>query len=52
MSTSSGPTGPGAGVQGITEADIANYLAQTPGFFERHDLPDGEWIQIIRLGGE
>jgi uncharacterized protein YigA (DUF484 family) len=22
--------------QGITEADIANYLAQTPGFFERH----------------
>jgi len=26
----------GAGVQGITEADIANYLANTPGFFERH----------------
>lgn len=25
-----------AGVQGITEADIANYLANTPGFFERH----------------
>ena len=24
------------GVQGITEADIANYLAQTPGFFERY----------------
>jgi hypothetical protein len=23
------------GVEGITEADIANYLAQTPGFFER-----------------
>ncbi len=23
------------GVQGITEADIANYLANTPGFFER-----------------
>jgi hypothetical protein len=23
-------------VQGITEADIANFLAQTPGFFERH----------------
>ena len=22
--------------QGITEADIANYLVQTPGFFERH----------------
>jgi uncharacterized protein YigA (DUF484 family) len=24
------------GVQGITEQDIANYLANTPGFFERH----------------
>ncbi|MEP7283305.1 MAG: DUF484 family protein, partial [Rubrivivax sp.] len=24
------------GVQGITEADIAEYLQQTPGFFERH----------------
>src|SRR5450432_2373150 len=24
------------GVQGITEADIANYLASSPGFFERH----------------
>ena len=24
------------GVQGITEADIANFLANTPGFFERH----------------
>ncbi|MDP3823200.1 MAG: DUF484 family protein [Burkholderiales bacterium] len=24
------------GIQGITEADIANYLVQTPGFFERH----------------
>ena len=24
------------GVQGITEIDIANYLANTPGFFERH----------------
>jgi uncharacterized protein YigA (DUF484 family) len=24
------------GVQGITESDIANYLANTPGFFERH----------------
>jgi uncharacterized protein YigA (DUF484 family) len=23
-------------VQGITESDIANYLANTPGFFERH----------------
>ena len=26
----------GQGVQGITETDIANYLANTPGFFERH----------------
>ena len=24
------------GVQGITEGDIANYLAASPGFFERH----------------
>jgi len=24
------------GIQGITEQDIANYLANTPGFFERH----------------
>ena len=24
------------GIQGITEADIANYLANTPAFFERH----------------
>ena len=23
-------------IQGITEQDIANYLANTPGFFERH----------------
>lgn len=27
---------PPSGVQGITEGDIANYLANTPGFFERH----------------
>jgi uncharacterized protein YigA (DUF484 family) len=26
----------GTGVQGITEDDIASYLANTPGFFERH----------------
>ena len=32
MSTSTGA----AGVQGITEQDIANFLANTPGFFERH----------------
>jgi uncharacterized protein len=25
-----------AGIHGITEADIANYLANTPAFFERH----------------
>ncbi len=25
-----------SGIQGITEADIANYLANTPAFFERH----------------
>ena len=31
------PTTPASsGVQGITEGDIANYLANTPGFFERH----------------
>jgi uncharacterized protein len=27
---------PPSGVQGITESDIADYLANTPGFFERH----------------
>jgi hypothetical protein len=31
-----GSAGTPGGVQGITEADIANYLANTPGFFERH----------------
>ena len=37
MSITSGVTSvPNQGVQGITEADIANYLANTPGFFERH----------------
>jgi hypothetical protein len=30
------PAGTPQGVQGITEADIANYLAASPGFFERH----------------
>ena len=29
------PTGPAEGVQGITEADIAHYLANNPAFFER-----------------
>ncbi|MBL8306193.1 MAG: DUF484 family protein [Rubrivivax sp.] len=33
MTTDPGNT---QGVQGITESDIANYLANTPGFFERH----------------
>ncbi|MDP1901526.1 MAG: DUF484 family protein [Rubrivivax sp.] len=33
MSTNSGPA---QGVQGITENDIAQYLANTPAFFERH----------------
>lgn len=33
MTTTSGTT---QGVQGITEGDIANYLGNTPGFFERH----------------
>ncbi len=32
----SNTTGAPGGVQGITEADIANYLVHTPGFFERH----------------
>ena len=32
----SNPTPGTQGVQGITETDIANYLANTPGFFERH----------------
>jgi uncharacterized protein YigA (DUF484 family) len=32
MTQSGAPTG----VQGITETDIANYLAASPGFFERH----------------
>src|SRR5436190_9565795 len=34
MSNSQGATP--MGVQGITETEIANYLANTPGFFERH----------------
>ena len=31
-----GTPGASAGVQGITENDIAQYLANNPGFFERH----------------
>ena len=34
MSNSQGATP--LGVQGVTESDIANYLAASPGFFERH----------------
>ncbi len=34
-----------SGVQGITEADIANYLANTPGFFERH----AELLSAVQL---
>src|SRR6476659_10336133 len=34
MSNSQGDTP--MGVQGITETDIANFLAASPGFFERH----------------
>ncbi len=33
------------GVQGITEHDIAEYLANTPGFFERH----AELLATIQL---
>jgi len=33
------------GTQGITEQDIANYLANTPGFFERH----AELLAAIQL---
>ena len=35
MITPAGTASP-MGIQGITETDIANYLANSPGFFERH----------------
>ena len=35
MITTAGTTS-SMGIQGITESDIANYLANSPGFFERH----------------
>lgn len=35
-----------SGIQGITEEDIANYLANTPGFFERH----AELLGAVQLG--
>ena len=41
MSTSTGA----AGVQGITEQDIANYLLNTPGFFERQ----AELLSTVQL---
>jgi uncharacterized protein len=34
-----------SGIQGITETDIANYLANTPSFFERH----AELLSTIQL---
>ncbi len=45
MNKQTGPQGPHDGVQGITEGDIANFLAQTPGFFERH----AELLSSIQL---
>ncbi len=39
-----GPQG-NTGIQGITEADIANYLANTPAFFERH----AELLSAVQL---
>ncbi|HEV7913183.1 MAG TPA: DUF484 family protein, partial [Albitalea sp.] len=33
------------GTQGITETDIANYLANSPGFFERH----AELLSAVQL---
>ncbi len=44
MTNTTTPTTAG-GVQGITEADIANYLANTPGFFERH----AELLSAVQL---
>lgn len=42
MSTTTGKV---SGIQGITESDIANYLAQTPSFFERQ----AELLSSIQL---
>ena len=39
------PGGTQLGVQGITEADIANYLLTSPGFFERH----AELLSTVQL---
>jgi len=43
MSTT--PAGTSLGVQGITEADIANYLLTSPGFFERQ----AELLSAVQL---
>jgi uncharacterized protein YigA (DUF484 family) len=45
VSTSPGLAGFAAGVQGITEHDIADYLANTPGFFDRH----AELLSTVQL---
>ncbi len=45
MSESKNTPAANLGVQGITEDDIANYLANTPGFFERH----AELLSSIQL---
>ena len=34
-----------SGIQGITEQDIANYLVNTPGFFDRH----AELLSTVQL---
>ena len=49
MSNSQGTTP--LGVQGITEGDIANYLAASPGFFERHAELLGQ-IQLTSPHGQ
>ena len=40
-----GSSNPPGGVQGITEGDIANYLANNPAFFERH----AELLSAVQL---
>ena len=45
MITPAGTTPSAMGIQGITETDIADYLANSPGFFERH----AELLSSIQL---
>ncbi len=45
MNKNAGGSGSSSGVQGITEEDIANYLANTPAFFERH----AELLSAVQL---